>query len=220
MNIKDLIIKKIRPNGKIDFLSSLPKRASILDVGCGNNSPIRIKKILPHCIYTGIDIGHYNQKNINVADSYIMCSPDKFSFEIYKFNNKFDAVISSHNIEHCNDRDETFKAMLKSLKVGGELFLSLPCEQSTLFPSRGGTLNYYDDPTHKHNPPNFNFLLSTLKKFEFEIVYSNKNYKPTLLWLIGAILEPYSKFMNKNMIGTWEYYGFESIIIAKKTKVL
>jgi SAM-dependent methyltransferase len=218
MNIKDLIIKKIRPNGKIDFLSSLPSDALILDVGCGNNSPYRVKKILPQSVYTGIDVGDYNQTKHNNADRYIITSPENFSSEISKFSDEFDAVISSHNIEHCDHRDETLEAMLKALKVGGKLFLSFPCEQSTLFPKRGGTLNYFDDPTHKFNPPKFDSLLSILKKFEFEVVYSNKNYKPTLLWLVGLILEPFSRLKNKNLIGTWEYYGFESIIIAKKTQ--
>jgi SAM-dependent methyltransferase len=218
MNIKDLIIKKIRPNGKIDFLSSLPSAALILDVGCGNNSPYRVKKILPQSIYTGIDVGDYNQTENNNADRYIITSPENFSSEISKFSDEFDAVISSHNLEHCDHRDETLEAMLRALKVGGKLFLSFPCEQSTLFPKRGGTLNYFDDPTHKFNPPKFDALISTLKKYEFEVVYSNNNYQPTLLWLVGLFLEPFSRIKNKNLIGTWEYYGFESIIIAKKTQ--
>lgn len=218
MNIKDLIIKSIRPNGKIDFLFSLPSDALILDVGCGNNSPYRVKKILPQSVYTGIDVGDYNQTEHNNADKYIITSPEKFSSEISKFSEEFDAVISSHNLEHCDHRDETLEAMLGALKVGGQLFLSFPCEQSTLFPKRGGTLNYFDDSTHKLTPPKFDSILLTLKKFEFEVVYSNKNYKPTLLWLVGLILEPVSRLKNRNLFGTWEYYGFESIIIAKKTQ--
>jgi SAM-dependent methyltransferase len=218
MNIKDLIIKKIRPNGKIDFVSSLSSEALILDVGCGNNSPYRVKKILPQSVYTGIDVGDYNQTKHNNADRYIIASPESFSFEISKFSNEFDAVISSHNLEHCDHRDETLEAMLGALKVGGKLFLSFPCEQSVLFPKRGGTLNYFDDSTHKLTPPEFDSILLTLKKFEFDVVYSNKNYKPTLLWLIGLILEPVSRIKNRNLLGTWEYYGFESIIIAKKTQ--
>jgi SAM-dependent methyltransferase len=216
MNIKDLIIKKIRPNGKIDFLSSLSNDASILDVGCGNNSPYRVKKVVPDCTYTGIDVADYNQTAPHNADRYIITSPEKFSLEIAKFSKEFDALISSHNIEHCDNRDETLAAMLKALKVGGKIFLSFPCEQSVRFPKRGGTLNYYDDKTHKLSPPDFDALLLTLKDFDFEVIYANTRYKPKLLWLIGCILEPLSKFKNKNLLGTWEYYGFESIIIAKK----
>jgi hypothetical protein len=78
MNFKDFIIKKIRPNGKIDFLSSLPNNASILDVGCGNNSPYRTKRIVPNCVYTGIDVGDYNQTKPNKADGYIITSPENF----------------------------------------------------------------------------------------------------------------------------------------------
>jgi hypothetical protein len=107
--------------------------------------------------------------------------------------------------------------MLEALIVGGSIFLAFPCELSTSFPKRGGTLNYFDDSTHKFNPPNYDSILLTLKKFEFEVVYSNKNYMPKLLWFVGFLAEPLSKFKNQNMVGTWEYWGFESIIIAKKT---
>jgi SAM-dependent methyltransferase len=218
MHIKDLIIKFIRPNGKIDFLFSLPKNASILDVGCGNNSPYRTKRIIPNSTYTGIDVGDYNQTKPNKADSYVITTEENFSHEIFKFSNEFDAVISCHNIEHCNEREKTLEAMLKALKPGGKIFMSFPCEQSKYFPKRRGTLNYFDDPTHKFDPPKFTHLLATLNEFEFQVLYCKKNYRPKLLGLIGLLTEPLSKLGNKNLIGTWEYYGFESIIIARKTR--
>ncbi len=216
MNIKDLIKKILRKNGKTDFLSKLNSNSSILDIGCGNNSPFNTKKILPNCNYTGIDIGNYNQTKPFLADKYILTTPQNFSNEIKKFHKIFDAVISSHNLEHCIDRKSTLKAMLGALKIGGKLFLSFPCEQSINFPKRGGTLNYYEDLTHKLSPPNFIEIVTSIKKEMFEIEYAEKNYSPTILHLIGLACEPLSKLTNKNMLGTWEYYGFESIIIAKK----
>ena len=129
MSFKDFIVKQVRPNGKVDFLSSLPDNASILDVGCGNNSPYRVKRIVPNSKYTGIDIGDYNQTKPNKADNYIITTAESFNNEISKFSDKFDAVISSHNIEHCNNREENLEAMLNSLKIGGKIFLSFPCSQ-------------------------------------------------------------------------------------------
>lgn len=217
LNIRDFIIRYIRPNGKIAFLFSLPSDASILDVGCGNNSPYRVKRIVPNSNYTGIDVGDYNQTKPNKADNYIITTAEDFTGEISKFSENFDAVISSHNIEHCNEREKTLEAMLNALKPGGRIFLSFPCEQSVSLPKRGGTLNYFDDPTHKFDPPDFNALVARLKEFGFEVTYSNQNYKPTLLRFVGFVIEPISKLRNRNMIGTWEYYGFESIIIGRKT---
>ncbi|TDY25511.1 SAM-dependent methyltransferase [Paraburkholderia sp. BL6665CI2N2] len=218
MNTRNFLKKILRPNGKMHFLSQLQQNASILDVGCGNNSPFDTKNILPNSHYTGLDIGDYNQIKPNKADSYILSTPENFSNEISMFTNEFDAVISAHNIEHCDDRLGTFQAMLKSLKPGGKIFLSFPCEQSKFFPKRAGTLNYYDDPTHKYSPPDFDSFLVTLKDYNFQIIFATKNYKSTSLWVLGLLIEPISKIRNRVMLGTWEFYGFESIIIAKKLK--
>ena len=218
MNFKDATKKFLRKNGKIDFLSKLNANASILDVGCGNNSPFLTKKILPGCNYFGLDIGDYNQTKPLLADTYIVTTPQNFSYEISKFSESFDAIISSHNLEHCDDRKMTLDAMLNALKNGGKLFLSFPCEQSISFPKRGGTLNYYDDLTHKFSPPSFNEALISIRQKGFEVEYAERNYSPKILWLVGLVLEPLSRLRNKNMPGTWEYYGFESIIIAKKVK--
>lgn len=218
MNIKDITKKFLRKNGKTYFLSRLSFNSSILDVGCGNNSPFRTKQILPNCNYTGIDIGDYNQTKPLLADKYIVTTPQNFSSEIKKLSASFDAVISSHNLEHCDDRKMTLEAMLSTIKIGGKLFLSFPCEKSINFPKRGGTLNYYDDSTHKLSPPNFLETLTSIIDKGFEIEYAERNYSPLILRSIGFVCEPLSKIKNRNMIGTWEYYGFESIIIAKKLK--
>jgi SAM-dependent methyltransferase len=218
MNPKELIKRILRRNGKSDFLSKLSSNSSILDVGCGNNSPFRTKDILPNCDYVGLDIGDYNQTKPIIADRYVLTTPQDFANEIGKFREIFDAVISSHNLEHCNDRDKTLQAMLGALKINGKLFLSFPCEESVGFPSRVGTLNYYDDSTHKLSPPNFDKTLSIIEVSGFEVEYAQKNYSPKILSFLGLICEPLSKMRNRVMIGTWEYYGFESIIIAKKVK--
>ena len=208
----------INPLNKIDFLRGLSPNASILDVGCGNNSPFFVKKILPKCAYTGIDVGDYNQTKPILADNYLITSSESFADEIRKFANSFDAVISTHNLEHCDEREKTLEAMLKALKVGGRIFLSFPCEQSVSFPKRGGTLNYYDDQTHKFSPPSFKKVLGTFEELGFQLNHAAKNYSPKIYWIVGFIQEPISKFRNKVMRGTWSYYGFESIIIATKTK--
>lgn len=217
MDIKSTIKKFLRKNGKYDFISKLDSHSSILDVGCGNNSPFYTKKILPNCNYTGIDVGYFNQSKPLLADNYVIATPENFSNLISKFTSSFDAVISSHNLEHCDDRKATLEAMLDVLKVGGKLFLSFPCERSIGFPQRTGSLNYYDDPTHKFSPPNFTETLMTIKSKGFEIEFAVKNYSPVILRLFGMACEPLSRMRNRVMVGTWEYYGFESIIVGQKS---
>jgi ubiquinone/menaquinone biosynthesis C-methylase UbiE len=94
----------------------------LLDVGCGNNSPYDIKKEYPDIIYTGIDVGDYNQTKLNIVDNYIIVKPEYFSRAIENIPELFDTVISSHNLEHCNNRDKTLDAMIKVLKLGGYLY--------------------------------------------------------------------------------------------------
>lgn len=216
MTGKDLIKMVLWPKGKTRFLFNLNETSSIFDIGCGNNSPFEVKRVLPKSNYTGIDIGDYNQTKPNLADTYIVTTPDRFTLDISKFINHFDAVISSHNIEHCDNRHGTFRAMLDTLKPGGDIYISFPCEKSVSFPKRHGTLNYFDDTTHKHDPPDFDEFRRILSESNFEIEFSSRSYKPFLLWIIGFIIEPYSSLRKRVLPPTWGYYGFESIIWAKK----
>jgi len=109
----------VNRHDKSAFLHQLKPDARILDVGCGNNSPFYTKNILPECVYTGLDIGDYNQSQPNLADQYVVTTPAKFAEAIYAFNEAFDAVISTHNLEHCDDRDMTVDAMLGAVSPGG-----------------------------------------------------------------------------------------------------
>jgi len=52
-----------------------------------------------------------------------------------------------------------------------------------------------------------------------KIMTYKKKYQPIGLYFIGFLVEPFSKLFNKVLIGTWEYYGFETIIIARKIKM-
>jgi SAM-dependent methyltransferase len=213
------IVKKIiaPPHGKNNFLKIIDKRGSLLDVGCGNNSPYFFKTKFPNLIYTGIDIGDYNQTKPILADNYIITSPENFANKILEMENKFDTVISSHNLEHCNDRNKTLFAITKALKIGGYLYLSFPTEESINFPGpRSGTLNYYDDPTHKDLPPNFAETIEKLEINGMKILYSNKSYKPFFYYILGMLMEAKSKRDKIVYHPVWAYYGFEAIIWAQK----
>lgn len=214
---KKIILRLIEPaHGKVNFLRQISKCSNILDVGCGNDSPYLIKTQLPNITYTGIDIGDYNQQRKNLADNYILTSPLNFAAKIAEFVNEFDVVISSHNLEHCNDRMQTLNSMTMALKRGGMLYLSFPTEKSVSFDSRKGTLNYYDDLTHQGLPPNFNEVIARLKNSDMKILFSSKSYKPIFYYFWGMFLERKSKKEKQVTYQTWAYHGFEAIIWARK----
>jgi SAM-dependent methyltransferase len=206
----------VNRHDKSAFLHQLKPDARILDVGCGNNSPFYTKNILPECVYTGLDIGDYNQSQPNLADQYVVTTPAKFAEAIYAFNEAFDAVISTHNLEHCDDRDMTVDAMLGAVSPGGQLYMTFPCGQSVSFPSRSGTLNYYDDPTHKGLPPDFDQLIEKIQSHGFAIEFAARSYKPWAFWFIGRLNEKKSVSENRVFISTWAYYGFEAVVQARK----
>lgn len=215
LSFKHRLISLLSPYGLRRFLYCLPKNGKILDVGCGNDSPYKIKTQLPDAHYCGIDVSDYHQNKPILADEYLICTPDEFALTIERQNQFQDGVISSHNIEHCNDLAGTIRAICSRLKPGGLIYISFPSERSINFPSRNGCLNYYDDPTHREIPV-FDQIIKLIKESGCEIVISKKIYQPRLLYAIGFFLEPISRARNQVMIGTWEYYGFESVIWAKK----
>jgi len=218
MQLRRFMSIALHPNGKVHFLSRLSRDSSVLDVGCGNNSPYQVKALLPNSVYTGIDIADYNHTKPNKADHYILTSPEKFASEIGNFNESFDAVISSHNIEHCNDRYATFAAMLRATRVGGKMYVSFPSARSVSFPRRAGTLNYFDDSTHKGDPPDFDRLLAMAREHGFEAIFTSRSNRPILARLIGLMVEPISRLRKKVLRGTWEYYGFESVMILERVR--
>ena len=216
LDFRKIIAKIVKPHSKSNFLRKINSSGKLLDVGCGNDSSYNAKKKCPNIHYTGIDIVDYNQQKTNLSDEYIITTPEKFADTIANMSMRYDAVVSSHNLEHCNDRENTLIAMVKVLKSGGYLYLSFPTENSVNFPSRKGTLNYYDDPTHKDAPPNFDKVMTFLKANNMEIIFASKSYKPFFLYIMGALLEWKSKKDKKVKSWNWAYWGFEVVIWAKK----
>ena len=202
----------LRPNGKYSFISNLRENVSILDVGCGK-TPNRILRLFPRLDYYGIDISRHT--NTSLARNLIISNKDHFVDDL-KLLGQFEAVICSHNLEHVDNRDLLLNALICAVKPGGRIYLSFPSENSINFPSRKYTLNYYDDKTHKDLPPNFEEICNFLISNNYEIIFKVKYYRPLILTVLGFILEPLSVLFNKCFIGTFEYYGFETIIHAER----
>ncbi|MDR1711322.1 MAG: class I SAM-dependent methyltransferase [Propionibacteriaceae bacterium] len=208
----------LAPRERFGFIRSLPQGAHVLDVGCGTNSPQRTKTLRPDLYYAGIDIGDYQQDADprGIADEYVLTSPEDFPAGVGKFSD-MDAVISSHNFEHVYEPQPVLRAMVDALKPGGRLYMGFPCEESVGFPPRAGTLNFYDDDTHQQPPPWLE-TLRTLHGWGLNVEYAAKRYRPPLLWLGGLLGEPISS-ATKRVLPlhlTWSYWGFVSVIWARK----
>jgi SAM-dependent methyltransferase len=203
--------------GKGAFVRQIPSNARVLDVGCGNNSPKWFKTVRPDIYYIGIDVRNYNQSEdpSQIADEYTITTPESFVDQIYEYRGQIDAVICSHNLEHCNEPNEVLMGISCALKPGGKLYLSFPCEVSVSFPHRQGCLNFYDDPTHKIVPC-WKCTLRELQRAGFVLDYIAKRYRPFPLILRGLFFEPMSAIQRLVIPdgSTWALYGFESVIWA------
>ncbi len=202
---------------KDQFLRSCAPSSRVLDVGCGNNSPMHFKSVRPDFHYVGLDVGDYRQsrQSLDLADEYVVVPADQFAAWIESMKGRFNAIVSAHNIEHCLEPDRTLRAMVDALREGGRLFMSFPCEESIKFPHRGGTLNFFDDPTHLQ-VPNFNTVRSIISEAGLIVDVAIRRYRPLVRVLEGLRNEYRSIIQKQVMKGTWALYGFESIIWARR----
>jgi 2-polyprenyl-3-methyl-5-hydroxy-6-metoxy-1,4-benzoquinol methylase len=217
LDFKHFIKKNIRPRGQRSFVASIPKEnCTILDVGCGKNS-LFLKSVKPNSSIYGVDVGFFEQSNESKAlyEKLIICESKSFAQSIQNIDRDFDIIISNHNIEHCEDPQSTFSAMVDRTKVGGSIFFATPSLCSVDFPSRGGVLNFYDDPTHQQNPVDLMKLFKS-ESHRLEYNFYSESSKPIIWYLIGGAQEFVSRKIDRILLGTWDYYGFEQVMWIKK----
>ncbi|MBB3606991.1 SAM-dependent methyltransferase [Mycolicibacterium sp. BK556] len=198
-------------------MTELGEHADVFDVGCGNDSPYLFKSIRPDIRYVGLDVGDYYQEHepAEYADDYVVVPVSQFLNAIQQRAEQFDAVVSAHNLEHCDDPDNVVKAMAQALRPGGRLYLAFPSAASLSMPSRQGTLNFFDDTTHVR-PPDFQNVLRLLRAEGVTIDFAAERYRPPSRVVIGALNEPVSRMRKQVMRGTWALYGFETVIWGRK----
>ena len=178
---KSFAVPLVKRRTKLSFIRRLAKNTRLLDVGCGNDSPFRIKLQRPDVFMSGLILIIKTKREMFIAGltSISWPHPRNFPGKIESFSNTFDAVLCAHNPEHCDDPDAVLNAILKSLKKGGRLYLSFPSEKSLSLPKRA-PLNFYDDPTHKA-PPNFDKTINAIRAAGLEIDFAKKQYRPGAL---------------------------------------
>ena len=186
----------IRIRGRASFLASLSKNPKVLDIGCGGTPPL-YKRARPDVYYVGLDVNQWYNSSTGIADEYILTTPEDFPEEIEQRQNTFDAVVSCHNIEHCLFPERTLRAAVKALKQGGKLYLAFPCQESRFFPSRRGTLNFFDDPTHIYLPDTAN-IIELIQSEGGKIDFLTERHRPLLPFMLGLLLEP-DKYLNQEV---------------------
>jgi SAM-dependent methyltransferase len=190
----------------------------ILDVGCGNESPFYLKKCYPKSIYDGIDKDlSYNlsDKSVNLINSFYPLDLEKNDLSAIK-NNFYDFIIMSHVIEHLDNGYEIFTMLLDKVKKGGFIYIEYPSKKSAKFPSMKGTLNFYDDPTHKKFY-DIDKLTNILRTNNFIVLGSGvKRDFLRIIFIPFMIIK--SLIKNHYIRGSvfWDLLGFAEYILAIK----
>jgi ubiquinone/menaquinone biosynthesis C-methylase UbiE len=190
----------------------------LLDVGAGNNSASRTKKIFPNCEYYGLDMS----RDYSNTDNDFALMTDFYEIDLTQLNysiipdNYFDAIQMSHVIEHLENGDEVLKAMAPKLKSGGYFYIEFPGMKSTKLPSMWGTLNFYDDPTHKRIY-SVQEISSVLEQKNFAVLKSRtrRNWY-YIVFMPIRIVQSLVKYKRLNANVFWDILGFAEFVFAKK----
>ncbi len=122
----------------------------LLDIGAGNHSATKAKRVFPLCEYHGVDMekGYNNdEEDFNKMAAFYEMDLTKLDFSTIP-DGYFDGIWMVHVIEHLYNGDEVIKGLLPKLKQGGYMYLEYPGIRSIRLPSMQGSLNFKDDPTH------------------------------------------------------------------------
>lgn len=190
----------------------------LLDIGAGNHSASKAKRVFPLCEYHGVDLERdYNNdaEDFKLMDAFYEMDLTKLNFEAIP-ENYFDGIWMVHVIEHLYNGDEVIRHLLPKLKRGGYMYIEYPGVKSTKLPSMYGTLNFKDDPTHVR-VYSVKELTTLFQQHNFQVIRSGIRRNP---WFIMAM--PFrmiaSFIRGKKIQGNifWDILGFAEYVWVQK----
>lgn len=190
----------------------------VLEIGIGNDSPYRFKKYFKKCLYDGLDVDlNYNlsEKSIFQINRFYKMNLENPEFSQIP-DSFYDYILIAHVIEHINNGEEVIKEICKKISFGGYIYIEYPSEKSKYFPSMKGTLNFYDDKTHKRFY-DIKIINNILVRSGFSIIKSGR--KKDYLRIIALpymIIKSLIKYRYIRGSIFWDVLGFAEYIFAKK----
>lgn len=203
---------------KISKAVDTTKIFKVLDLGCGNHSAKRFTNYF-NCEYHGVDISRdYNnsQSDFNLMAGFYEIDLTTLAFDSIP-NDFFDVIYCSHIIEHLFNGDQVISKMFCKLKYGGVMYLEYPSRKSIFFPSKPGTLNFYDDESH----------IRLYSLYELLNVFTVNNMKVLDKGVCRRVSKIFAmpflairhKFHGGGVLEGgffWDLYGFAEYIVAQK----
>lgn len=182
----------------------------LLDIGAGNHSATKAKRVFPLCEYHGVDMekGYNNdEEDFKMMAAFYEMDLTKLDFSTIP-DGYFDGIWMVHVIEHLYNGDEVIKGLLPKLKPGGYMYLEYPGIRSTRLPSMHGSLNFKDDPTHVRLY-SVKELTSLFETFNCKVLRSGIRRNPWFIMampfrIIAALVK--GKKLQGNIF--WDLLGF------------
>lgn len=211
-------IRKLTPKFFYLYKCFGNKPFTLLDVGAGNHSASKTKRLFPACVYHGIDLDrhfHNNESDFAVMAQFYEMDLTKLAFDEIP-DNEFDFIRMTHIIEHLYNGDEVIKKLLPKLKTGGYIYIEYPGQKSTRLPSMHGTLNFYDDPTHVR-VYNTRELSTLLEANQMEVLSSGTRRSPVFM-AATPFRVMFSLVRGQKLRGNmfWDLLGFAEFVFARK----
>ena len=194
---------------------------TILDIGCGGNSPFLTKIIFPHSKYTGIDRDfsyHNNQLSQDLIDVKIEFDLNKnIRFLKEKLGDtKYDIIIINHTIEHTFYGLDILKIVSANLNKNGCIYIEFPSVRSLNLPSMRGTLNFCDDPTHCRIY-SVREIANELLINGLSIIKGGRRFNSISIILIPLRVLLCLIFRKSPAGAFWDLFGFADFVFAVKS---
>ena len=187
--------------------------AKLLDVGCGDLAPYSTFKYYPGILFSGIDWHDIaGQKDM---DHFLKGDLENNSLSEIP-NDYYDVINLSHIIEHISDGEKLLSTLTTKLKPGGIIYIETPSNNSLKLPSMYGTLNFWDDPTHK-KVYSLKEMSEILERNGCTILESRirRNLKRIIFMPIYVLLT-FLRDKKINATALWDVTGFAHYVIAQK----
>ena len=215
MNVSKILIP---PKFKYFHKKNRKMSIKILDVGCANNSPAITKHWFPNSTYHGVD-KYFNETQDQFIDNAIKIDLENDNLKEHVRDN-YDIIILSHVIEHLENGKEIIDYFCGKLNSPGHIYIEFPSKRSLELPSAIGTLNFYDDPTHK-KMYYVDEIKEILLKNDISVIKygSRRDLKRIIFTSIPSmIINLFRIIRGKKIIakGLWDLLGFADFVYGER----
>ncbi len=190
----------------------------LLDVGSGNHSPSKASWLFPKVRYHGLDLNKdcaYSPEDLQALDRFFELDLSKLDYKEIE-DQAYDYINMSHIIEHIPNGEDVLRHLAPKLKSGGYIYIEYPGEKSTRLPSRPGTLNFHDDPTHVR-VYSVDLISGLLEDQGFEIIDAGTRRSWAYILAMPFQILKY-RLKGEKAPGPvfWDWHGFAEFVFAKK----